>query len=102
MNKLDHCKVIGLFTLCPDTLYSEFNCTSKKGLHRLCWDCQSHCHVSAMCPGLDKSTLKTNIFYQDDNGGSNLLLPVMEVVTIYEGVEYRFKVLINSTKHLEL
>ena len=49
-----------------------------------------------MCPSLDKSTLDTNTCYRDDNGGYNLLLPIMEVVPVYEGVEYRFNALIDS------
>ena len=44
-----------------------------------------------MRPGKDKSTLKTNTCYQGDKGSSNLLLPVMEGVIIYERVEYRLK-----------
>ena len=48
-----------------------------------------------MCPGLDKSTLDTNTCYRDDNGRSNLLLPIMEIVLVYEGVEYRFSALID-------
>ena len=37
-----------------------------------------------MCPDLDKSTLKANTCCRDDNSGSNLLLPVMEVVIVYD------------------
>ena len=49
-----------------------------------------------MCPGLDKSTLDTNTCYRDDNGCSNLLLLIMEVVLVYDGVEYSFNALIDS------
>ena len=49
-----------------------------------------------MCPGLDKSTSDTNTCYCDDNGGMNLLLPIMEVVLVYDGVEYRFNGLVGS------
>ena len=49
-----------------------------------------------MCSGLDKSTLNTNTCYRDDNGGSNWLLPIMELVFVYKGVEYRFNVFIDS------
>ena len=49
-----------------------------------------------MCPGLDKSTLDINTCYRDDNGGSNLLLHIMEFVLVY-GVEYRFNTIIDSS-----
>ena len=49
-----------------------------------------------MCLGLDKSTLNTNTCYHDDNGGSNLLVPIMEVVLVYERVKYRLNALIDS------
>ena len=53
-----------------------------------------------MCPGRDRFTLDTNTCYRDDNGSNNLLLPVMEVVFVYEGVEYRFNAFINSDSTL--
>ena len=34
--------------------------------------------------------------WSDDNGNSNLLLPIMEVGLVYEEVEYRLNVLIDS------
>ena len=52
--------------------------------------------MGPMCPGLDKSTLETNSCYLDNNGSSNFLLLVMEVVIIYDGVKYRFNALIDS------
>ena len=93
---MECCKVLGLCTLCTDPRHKKVNCRGKKGLFRPCWDCKSCCHAGAKCPGLDKSTLDTNTCYCDDNGRSNLLLPIMEVVSVYEGVEYRFNALIDS------
>ena len=95
---MDRCKVLGLCLLCTDPCHSEVNSLDKKGLLRPCWDCNSCCHVGAICSGLDKSTLDTNTFYRDDNGGSNALLPIIEVVLVYEGVEYRFNAFIDSDR----
>ncbi len=51
-----------------------------------------------LCSGLDKPSFYTNTCYRDDDdGGSNLLLPIMEVVLIYEGIEYRFNALIVTS-----
>ena len=96
LKRLDCCKVLELCTLCTDPCHLEVNCLGKKALLRPCWDCKSCCHSGAKCHSLDKSTLDTNTCYCDNNCGSNLLLPIMEVVLVYEGVEYRFNVLINS------
>ena len=95
-DRLDCCKVLGLCTLCTDPRQSEVNCLGKKGLLRPCWDYKSSCHAGAMCPGLDNFTLDTNTCYHDDNDGSSLLLPKMEVVFVYEGFEYRYNALIDS------
>ena len=40
--------------------------------------------------------METNTYYTDDNGGNNLLLCVMEVVTRCEVVEYWLNALIDS------
>ena len=82
IDRLNRCKVLELCTLFTDPHHSEVNYCSKNGLLRRCWDYKSCCYVGAMCPGLDKSTLDTDTCYRDDNGGSNLLLLIIEVVLV--------------------